>query len=85
MTTITSIDPVQEAARQLARSETGRDALRHLLDWFDHSGLKLDARNQEAVCTLLAGAWGTRAGSTLDAMREAVPALEASYAHPHQS
>jgi hypothetical protein len=61
-----------EAARQLAKSEKGRQALRAVLDWLDADGCSLDAVNQEAVFVLLAGAWGGFAGTARDAMREAL-------------
>lgn len=71
MDTLT-IEDMHEAAKQLARSGRGRSALKALLAWLDTTGVGLDLENQEAVCTLLDGAWGPFTGSARDAMREAL-------------
>jgi hypothetical protein len=59
-----------EAAKQLAQSDKGRDALRRLLDWFDNGGgLSLDYKNQRAFSLLLAAAWCSYPGAARDQMR----------------
>ena len=66
---------IRNAARQLAESEKGREALGCLLNWLERSsGLSLDGRNQEAVLLLLQAAWGGYAGTVRDAMHAAVEA-----------
>lgn len=63
---------IHRAVEQLSQSETGRDTLRRMLEWFEASGCNLDAENKYAVLRLIEGAWGSAAGTTLDAMREAL-------------
>ena len=65
-----TIEDMREAAAQLAKSSKGRNALSAVLGWLDADGLSLDELNQEAVFTLLSGAWGPFAGSARDAMRD---------------
>lgn len=68
-----SIEQVEAAARQLARSGRGRMAMRGLLKWMEASGgIGLDESNQEAVLTLLAAVWGPFSGSARDVMRDAL-------------
>lgn len=63
---------LRTAAQHLAKSDRGRDALRHVLEWLEASGLSLDERNQRAILTLLESAWGGWAGTARDAMHEAL-------------
>lgn len=64
---------IYSAAEHLSETVRGENALRVLLAWlYDGDGLGLDAENQEAVLTLLHGAWGPWAGTVRDAMREAL-------------
>ena len=63
---------VTDAVRHLARTSRGRNALKRLLEWLDDDGLGLDMVNQEAVLTLLDGAWGKYPGTARDAMRAAL-------------
>lgn len=65
---------LREAAEQLSRSQKGRHAMQHVLAWLDEDGLSLDAENQQAVLTLLDGAWGSFAGTARDLMRAVVEA-----------
>ena len=60
------------AARHLAKSENGRDALRRVLDWLEASGLSLDGQNQEAILELQRLAWEGWAGTVRDAMHQAL-------------
>lgn len=71
-TAIEGVEDLTHAARALARTERGRNALRRLLDWLDEDGLGLDFVGQEAALTLLEGAWGKYAHSARDAMRDAL-------------
>lgn len=61
-----------DAANDLAKSNKGRSAMRHLLSWLDHDGLSLDFDNKERALTLLIGAFGSYPGTARDAMREAL-------------
>ncbi len=63
---------LEAAAAQLARSERGRHALRDLLALLENGGVSLDGDNQRHVLCLLAGAWGSHAGTALTALRGAV-------------
>lgn len=67
-----SLPDVHDAAHRLAGSTRGRNALRMLREWFDRDGLTLDYANQEAVCKLLAAAWGPFTGTTRAAIVEAL-------------
>lgn len=69
---------MHEAAQQLAKSEKGRDALHHLTQWMDESGLSLDQTNQIAVFILLCGLFGSFPGTARDEMIFAVQISEAS-------
>lgn len=69
-----TIEDLEAAAEQLAKSHVGRNALRAVLAWLDADGLSLDQMNQEAVFALLGGCWGPFAGSGRDAMRNALMA-----------
>lgn len=64
------IADLEQAAAQLGHSEAGRATLRYLLDWLDDPSINLDGQNQEAVFTLLDGAWGSFSGTARDLMRE---------------
>lgn len=61
---------LMHAARQLAESTRGRDALRRVVDWLEESGLGLDQNNQQATLTLLEHAWAGYAGTVRDVMHE---------------
>jgi hypothetical protein len=63
---------IRAAAEHLAKSDKGRDALCRLVDWLENSGLSLDETNQGCVVTLLQTAWGGMAGTTREAMHEAL-------------
>jgi hypothetical protein len=68
------LEDVRKAVEQLARSDKGRSAMRHLLKWLEDDGLSLDHENQAAAVTVLKGAWGAWAGTTRDLLREAIRA-----------
>ncbi len=61
-----------DCADHLSKSDKGREALRAILAWLDAGGCSLDIDNQNAVLTLLSGAFGRFPGSSRDAMREAL-------------
>lgn len=63
---------MRNAARFLGESKKGKDAIKHLLPWLDDTGLLLDYYSQEAVLTLLMGAWGQFSMTARDEMREAM-------------
>lgn len=54
---------IRNATETLSRSQRGRAALTTLRTWFATEGLGLDAHNQDAVLTLLLGAWGRYPGT----------------------
>lgn len=62
---------LNNAISVLSGSDRGRDAIRDLLALLDNGGLSLDHQGQRAVLALLELAWGSKPGSTLEAMREA--------------
>ena len=53
----------------LNRSDKGRQATRDLLAFLENGGISLDANNQLHIASLLTGAWGSYAGTTLEALR----------------
>lgn len=63
-------DDLQSAAEQLGRSHAGRNTLQALTDWLDDDGRFLDATSQEAVFTLLEGAWSGLADTAIHALRQ---------------
>lgn len=67
--TLTAAD-LSRAACQLDESGRGRRVLRALLDLLDGDGLGLDSENQQAVLTLLRGAWTQFPGTARDIMRD---------------
>jgi len=77
MTTL-DVGELQAAAQQLVKSDKGRDAMRRVLDWLENSGLGLDVHNQVAILTLLAGAWGSYAGTTREIMHEALDSVSSA-------
>lgn len=86
-----AVPELHEAAQRLAQTDRGRQTLTTLLAWLDDVGTVLDARHQDAVFSLLTGAWNGYAGSTREAMREALAStrdltttLTASIAHERQ-
>lgn len=63
---------LQSAAARLLQSGRGRKALELLQEFLLNAGIGLDERNQDAVLTLLDGAWGGYVGTTRDAIAEAL-------------
>lgn len=63
---------MQAAARQLARSECGRDAMERLLVLMDDECIDLTLLNQRAFLALLGAAWTDRAPEACAIMREAL-------------
>lgn len=57
---------IRNAIETLGRSQRGRAALTTLRRWFAAEGLGLDANNQDAVLTLLLGAWSRFPGTVRD-------------------
>ena len=72
MRKIITTEDLERAASQLNKSERGRQAMRDLLSFLDNGAMSLDAKNGEAVITILRGAWGELAGTTKDALRDLV-------------
>lgn len=60
---------IYSAAQGLQRSERGRGALKHVLDLLEGDGLGLDGSNQQAVLTLIVGAWQGHAQTVRDVIR----------------
>ena len=64
-----SVEDLEKAVVQLNRSDKGRTVMRDLLALLENGGISLDAENQLHVVCLLAGAWGSYAGTALEALR----------------
>jgi hypothetical protein len=59
------------AVDALKRTERGRDALRHLREWFNETGvLGLDGQGKEACLVLIQEAFGSHTGTVRDAIQE---------------
>lgn len=65
-----TLNAVRQAVEQLALTPRGVHAIQHLLRWLTDDGLSLDETNQEAVITLLQGAWGSFPKSAMGWLRE---------------
>jgi hypothetical protein len=65
-----TVSELERCAQQLGRSQAGRATLKYLLAWLDDTDINLDGQNQEAVFTLLEGAWGGLFGTARDVMRD---------------
>lgn len=77
-----SIEDLERAVVQLNRSEKGQRAMRDLLAFLENGALSLDAANQLHVLCLLSGAWGSYAGTALEALRVMVRPLVESPPEP---
>ena len=64
-----SAEDLEQAVEQLNRSEKGQQAMRDLLALLENGGISLDGNNQRHVLGLLSGAWGSHAGTALEALR----------------
>ena len=64
-----SIEDLNRAVTNLNRSDNGRQAMRDLLIFLENGGISLDDENQRHVLCLLSGAWGSYAGTPLEALR----------------
>ena len=64
-------EEIQAAARQLAKSERGRQALQRLAELIDADALHLDFLDQRAFLALLGGVWTGQAGPVREAVRAA--------------
>jgi hypothetical protein len=60
------------AARQLARSEEGKVALRQLTALMEGGNMGLDLLNQRAFLALLGGAWAGQVDVARDSIRDAL-------------
>jgi hypothetical protein len=69
---------IHTAARQLARTPRGRNAIRRLLAWLEDTqdldlwGLDLDEIDKARVLTLIGAGWGREYLEARDAMRAAI-------------
>lgn len=57
MQTRITVEEIQAAARQLAKHERGREAMRLLAQALEENRLDLDLLDQRAFLALLGGAW----------------------------
>lgn len=64
-------EDLEFAIKQLSKTERGRNAMRHILNWLDDDGLGLDVDNR-SCCTMLLGICWRMPGSGRDAIREAI-------------
>ena len=67
-----SVEDIERAVVQFGRSEKGQQAMKDLLAFLENGSISLDEENQLHVLCLLSGAWGSYAGTTLEALRAAV-------------
>ena len=67
-----SMEDLDGAVTNLSRSDKGQQAMRDLLAFLENGGISLDGNNQLHVLCLLSGAWGSYAGTTLEALRSMV-------------
>ena len=67
-----SAEDLERAVTNLNRSDKGRQAMRDLLALLENGGVSRDDNNQRHVFCLLSGAWGSYAGTTLEALRGVV-------------
>jgi len=71
-----STDPrpanIRQAVGLLSRSQRGRNAMRHLLACLDDGAGMMGGAEQDAVTTILAGAWGGYPTAAREAMRDAL-------------
>ncbi len=65
-------EEIQAAARQLAKSDAGRDAMTHLLPLLEQGRLDLGFLDQRAFLALLGGAWLGQPAQVCTAMRAAL-------------
>lgn len=70
MQTRITADEIQAAARQLAKSERGRAALRRLGSAFEGEDFCLDLLDQRAFLALVGGAWTGQRANVRDAIAE---------------
>ena len=61
MQTRITVDEMQAAARQLVKTERGRDAMKRFLALLEDDDFDLDLLDQRAFLALLGGAWNGRA------------------------
>ena len=72
MQTRITLEEMQAAARQLARSERGRAALGRLLTLLEGEDMVLDLLNQRAFLALLGGAWAGQLNEACASIRAAL-------------
>jgi hypothetical protein len=63
---------LRRAAEYLARTDKGRDAMRHVVRWLEASGLSLSTDNQECILLLIDQAWNGYAGTAREVMHDAL-------------
>lgn len=72
MQTRITIEEMQAAARQLARTPRGRAAMARLLDVLEGDAWQLGLLDQHAFLALLGGAWSGQKDKACAVMREAL-------------
>ena len=70
MQTRITVEEMQAAARQLARSEHGRMTMQRLLTWIENDGAQIDLLDQRAFLALLGGAWTGQGDKVRALLRE---------------
>jgi hypothetical protein len=63
---------IETAVEALTRSDKGMTAAIDLLAMLERGAISLDEPNQDAVQTILKGAWGGLSGTALDALRDRI-------------
>ncbi len=61
---------IRFAAEHLSESAKGLSTMQFLLDWFTESHFPEGIGDQQAVLTLLDGAWGKHRGTVIDCLHE---------------
>lgn len=74
MQTRITIEEMQAAARQLAKTERGRAAMQRLMEALDKGGFDLDLLDQRAFLALLGGAWNGQAEKVREILAQAIAA-----------
>jgi hypothetical protein len=61
---------LETAVEALVQSDKGKQTAIDLLAMLERGAISLDEQNQDAVQTILAGAWGGFSGTALDVLRD---------------
>lgn len=71
-------DEIEAAARQLAKSDNGRHAMRRLLEWIESGDVDIGFLDQRAFLALLGGVWTGQKDKAGESIRAAFSAEHTS-------